>query len=91
VPGGGAWDEPKLIFFFYDKDVEDILSIHVGRPGSKDFLAWNHTKIGVFLVKSAYHLAIQNKRIQSGMLESSRHNDQHKGMYVSLVGHDRTW
>jgi hypothetical protein len=43
------------------------------------------------LVKSAYHLAIQNKRIQSGMLESSRHNDQHKGMYVSLVGHDRTW
>jgi hypothetical protein len=39
VSGGGALDEHKLRFFFYDQDVEDILSIHVGRPGSKDFLA----------------------------------------------------
>jgi hypothetical protein len=79
VDGGGAWDEQRLRTLFYDYDVKDILRTRVGREGSNNFLAWNHTKTGIFSVKSAYHLAIQLKRAQAGMLESSRSCVQHKG------------
>jgi hypothetical protein len=63
LEGGGAWDEPKLREFFYEADVQDILKIHVGRAGMEDFIAWNHTKSGIFSVKSAYHLAVQRKSL----------------------------
>jgi hypothetical protein len=40
----GAWNEHRLYIFFHEQDFLDILSISVGRPGSKDSLGWNHTK-----------------------------------------------
>jgi hypothetical protein len=76
---GGAWDESKLREFFYEADVQDILKIHVGRAGMEDFIAWNHTKSGIFSVKSAYHLAVQRKKSRKGGQESSRSCDQQKG------------
>jgi hypothetical protein len=79
LAGGGAWDELKLREFFYEVDVQDILKIHIGREGVEDFIAWNHTKTGIFSVKLAYHLAVHRKKIRKGWKESSRSCDQQKG------------
>jgi hypothetical protein len=79
LPGGGAWNKAELREFFHDHDVEDILKTTVGRPGSEDFLAWNHTKNALFSVRSAYHLAIEHKKWKRGIAESSRSCDHHKG------------
>jgi hypothetical protein len=85
LPGGGAWNETKLREFFHDDDVTDILCTSVGRPGSEDFLAWNHSKSGLFSVKFAYHLAVDCKRRRGGAAESSRSCAHHKG-WLSLWG-----
>jgi hypothetical protein len=53
---GQGWNETKLNELFFERDVEDILKIPVGRAGTGDYLAWNYTKYGVFTVKSTYHL-----------------------------------
>jgi hypothetical protein len=69
----------KLREFFHEADVQDILKIHIGREGMEDLIAWNHTKTGIFSVKSAYHLAVHRKKIRNGEQESSRSCDQQKG------------
>jgi hypothetical protein len=74
-----GWNEDKLHLFLPEPDVCDILNIPVGRAGSKDVLAWNHTKNGLFLVKSAYHVAVERKRLARGLAESSGGLSTHKG------------
>jgi hypothetical protein len=56
LPEGGGWNVQKLNEVFFEKDVEDILKIPVGRAGSVDYIAWNYTKNGIFSVRSAYDL-----------------------------------
>jgi hypothetical protein len=65
---GRGWDEGKLRLFLPEQDVEDIMGIQLGRAGASDFQAWNHTKSGIFPVKSAYHLAVQRKRFKQGLV-----------------------
>jgi hypothetical protein len=79
APGGGTWDEDEVRKYFVPSDVEDILRTPLGRSGQDDFLAWNHTKTGVFSVRSAYLLAVQRKKQARGRGESSRSCDEHKG------------
>ena len=50
-----------------------------GYPGLGDVLAWNHTKSGLFSVKSAYHLAVKRKRGSRGNIGSSNSCSEHKG------------
>jgi hypothetical protein len=76
---GGEWNEEMVKQHFFDLDVADILRTPVGKPNSHDFVAWNHTKNGIFSVKSAYHLAVQRKRDRSGAAESSSSVEKHKG------------
>jgi hypothetical protein len=76
---GGAWDVEKVAAHFVPLDVTDILWTPVGRAGTTDFPAWNFTKNGVFLVKTAYHLAFQRKKAANGATELSRSCDEHKG------------
>ncbi|EEE57524.1 hypothetical protein OsJ_07834 [Oryza sativa Japonica Group] len=42
-------------------DADAILSIRTSRQGEDDFLAWHLEKSGIFTVKTAYRLAIENK------------------------------
>ena len=63
---GHAWNERKLRQYLYDFDVEAILKISVGGQGADDYYAWNWTKNGLFCVRSAYHLKMQQKRASKG-------------------------
>jgi hypothetical protein len=62
LPDGQGWDEDKLRQFLPEPDVSDILRIPTGWLGSQDVPAWNFTKSGIFSVKSAYHLAVDDHR-----------------------------
>jgi hypothetical protein len=79
LPDGQGWDELKLNEVLFESDVDDILRIPVGRAGTEDYLAWNHTKNGIFNVKSAYHLCSQLCREGSDRPGSSSNCEKHKG------------
>jgi len=50
----GSWDIDLIRSLFWPVDVQRILQIpiHIGRD---DVVAWNHSRNGLFSVKSAYH------------------------------------
>jgi hypothetical protein len=75
----GAWDEAKLNEVFYEVDVADILRTPIVCAGSGDVMAWNHTKSGLFSVKSSYHLAVKRKRESRGNTGSSNSCSEHQG------------
>jgi hypothetical protein len=50
LPDGGGWNEEKLREVLFDVDVEDIMKIPVVRAGTCDYLTWNYTKNGLFLL-----------------------------------------
>nr|XP_051220950.1 uncharacterized protein LOC127339093 [Lolium perenne] len=76
---GTSWDENKLHQYMFDFDAKDIKKIAIGGPGTEDYYAWNLTKSGIFSVRSAYHLKMNQKKIQAGGIESSSSVDAHKG------------
>ena len=43
-----GWDRHKLEAMFTNGDVQDILQICVGEPGTKDIVAWNFTNMENF-------------------------------------------
>jgi hypothetical protein len=51
-----AWDVELLKSIFNDVDVMRILQIPLAVGMMEDFVSWNHTKTGMFSVRSAYHL-----------------------------------
>jgi hypothetical protein len=51
-----TWDEPLLRSLLSVVDVERILEIPINHQGFDDFLAWNHTSHGRYMVRSGYHL-----------------------------------
>jgi hypothetical protein len=54
-------------------DVEEILNIRVSPRHDSDFVAWNLEKTGLFTVRSAYHLGVEEKlRPQGDVSTSSR-------------------
>jgi hypothetical protein len=70
---------------FYEGDVADILKIPIGHARTRDYLAWNYTKNGMCLVKSAYHLKQQIKRCRAGVAGSSTNIDEHQGWLSGKV------
>lgn len=75
---GSAWDETKLQQAFSDDEVKEIKQIIVGGPGTEDYRAWNHTKSGVFSVRSAYHLGMSIKGACMALATSSSSAADHK-------------
>lgn len=65
---GDNWDHAKVEAIFSVDDANDIRQIPVGGQGVEDCLAWNYTKDGVFMVRSAYHLLMSRKRAHTGGL-----------------------
>lgn len=53
-PITGEWDEDLLYAVFWPVDIHRILQIPLSH-GREDMVAWQHTKDGVFTVRSAYH------------------------------------
>lgn len=53
-PTTGHWDEQLVMKTFWHVDVQRILDIPLSLHEMRDFLAWNPTKTGVFMVRSAY-------------------------------------
>ena len=46
LPDGGGWNVGKLNELFFERDVEDIVKIPVGRAGSEDYLLGTTPKTG---------------------------------------------
>ena len=53
----GSWKIQILNQYFVRADVEEILKIRASPRRGDDVIAWGPEKLGVFSVKSAYHLA----------------------------------
>jgi hypothetical protein len=51
-----CWDDALLRSFFYLEDVTRILNIPLAIGMMEDFVSWNHTKNGIFTVRSAYYV-----------------------------------
>jgi hypothetical protein len=43
------------VSYFGNVDANRILEIQIAPSGMQDFVAWHHTKTGLFTVRSAYH------------------------------------
>ncbi|XP_010495271.1 PREDICTED: uncharacterized protein LOC104772340 [Camelina sativa] len=57
-----SWDRTKLHYHFYPRDVELICKFKPV-PRSNDFFIWEHTKSGVYSVKSGYWAAYESEKI----------------------------
>ena len=75
---GSARDETKLQQAFSDDKVKEIKHIIVSGPGTEDYRAWNHTKSGVFSVRSGYHMGMCIKRAGKALATSSNPAADHK-------------
>ena len=85
---GLGWNDQKLRQFMYEFDVEDIKKIPVGGPGGRGLCCLEldeEMKNGQFLVRSAYHLKMQQKDIHSGGRGCSNSVEAHKG-WLALWG-----
>jgi hypothetical protein len=56
-----SWDEAQVRRFFHPCDVDEILKIKLSSRVPADWVAWNFEKSGLFTVRSAYRLAMQEK------------------------------
>ncbi|KAM0848957.1 hypothetical protein ACQ4PT_054041 [Festuca glaucescens] len=63
----GRWDELKLQQFFREQDVVEILKIRTSRRNEADFLYWFPDKRDMFLVKSAYKLALDDQMMKQNV------------------------
>ncbi|XP_024013218.1 uncharacterized protein LOC112087542 [Eutrema salsugineum] len=57
------WDVPLLRNFFQPEDVSLILGLRPSRNRTLDGYAWNHSKSGIYSVKTGYDL-IRRKKLQ---------------------------
>lgn len=71
-----TWWKTELVKeVFNEEEANMICSLGVSPCRGKDFLAWEHTKNGVFTVRSAYHLAIERFGKEEGSC-SNTHQTQ---------------
>ena len=81
LSGPRRWDEGLVRHLFYSHDAEEILSLPIQSVGDSGFVAWHFEKNGLFLVKSAYMLALNLKQ-----------NEEDEGQYSGAVlGKRKIW
>lgn len=69
----GEWNVPRLEEFFLPIDLSEILKIKTSTRGEADFLAWHPEKRGMFTVKSAYRLGLdEHLRMENSGSSSAR-------------------
>jgi hypothetical protein len=60
----GTWNEPRLRQVFTESDTVEILKIQPSRRNEADFISWFPDKRGMFSVKSAYRLALDDQMLR---------------------------
>ena len=83
VAAGNAWNNTRIDEMFSSDDALDIKKIAIGGPTMDDCLAWNYTKNGIFMVRSAYHLKITMNKLKTRRSESASSVNKHQG-YLGL-------
>lgn len=58
------WDRGKVHALFMARTLNDILALPLNNIQAKDSLKWMENKSRTFLVKTAYHVALQLKQQQ---------------------------
>ena len=64
-----SWKEDNITRIFTQQDANDILSIRLPNYDEDDYIAWQPEKNGIFTMRSAYMLAMDEKN--SKMIGSS--------------------
>ena len=64
-----SWKEDVLNANFLLQDVQAILKIPLSTVNQEDVWAWNHERMGLFSVRSAYRMLIQTKKIREDWLD----------------------
>jgi hypothetical protein len=64
-PNTGDWDEQLVRDTLWEEEAEVILTIPIGE-GLPDWPAWHFDSKGLFSVKSAYKLVVQNRDTEAG-------------------------
>jgi hypothetical protein len=69
--GSNEWDEGTLHRYLYPWDVDEILKIKLPMSKTPNWIAWSYEKLGVFSVRSTYHLALSRATNMDDMGSSS--------------------
>jgi ribonuclease HI len=67
----GTWDEQRVAHFFAAEDATEILKIKASTRNDADFLAWAPEKQGIYSVRSAYRLALEEQMQMRGLESTS--------------------
>jgi hypothetical protein len=82
-PVTGQWDAELVRQIFHEDDVQTILAIPVNEA-FEDSIAWHFNKRGIFSVKSAYKVQIDNDSCDQGSSEGAM-------VYNPLTGNTFPW
>jgi hypothetical protein len=75
IPGRREWDEQVLRTCLYQHDIEVIKRIRLSNRIEDDFIAWHYEKLGMFSVRNAYKLALQQEHELANRAGSSSRPD----------------
>jgi hypothetical protein len=84
IPERHEWDEQLLRIILYPHDVHVVLKVRLSERVMEDFVAWYYEKSGIFLVRSAYHLAVQLDRANQNMAGCSSWPDGNRPIYNGI-------
>jgi hypothetical protein len=80
-PRRREWDDQVINSCMYPHDACEVLKIrHSGRD-NEDFLAWHYEKSGLFIIRSAYKLALQEEQYETRQASSSAQVDGSRSLY----------
>jgi hypothetical protein len=68
---------------FYNHDIEEIKKIRLSDRLDDDVVAWHYEKSGVFLVRSAYRITLQQEQ---GAMDQPGSNAMPKGTRTTFKG-----
>jgi hypothetical protein len=83
-----VWKCDEQQMCLYPHNVDEVLKIRPMQHGREDFMAWYYEKSGIFTVKSAYRLAVEDKRRSEGLDASSSWATDGWSMYKELWNAD---
>ena len=66
-----TWNEELIRKILLPHDVDEVLKIRLPQSTSEDFIAWHFERSGVFLVRSVYRLAINDRDGNGDLGQSS--------------------
>ena len=79
----GNWRMDVLKQYFLPVDVEEIIKIRASARLGEDVLAWAPERSGVFSVRSAYRLAL-DERLRPSSVAASRASDGRRAVWALL-------